>query len=160
MSEVIRIGMAELKVAKAPDKIVTLGLGSCIGFCAYDAASKIGGMIHIMLPNSLLAVEHINPAKFADTGILFLIQELEQQGVILNQMIVKIVGGAEMFTNNGSDVHLGVGERNILAVEEICQKLNLVISAKSIGGNAGKSVTFDLNTGIVEVRSMNETFIL
>ena len=160
MSEVIRVGMAEFKVAKAPAKIATLGLGSCIGICVYDVASKIGGMVHIMLPNSSLAIESVNPAKFADTGIPLLLQELEQQGSTTNKLIVKIVGGAEMFSTIGKDKYLGVGERNILAVEETCQKLNLVISAKSVGGNAGKSVILDLETGIVEVRSMNERFIL
>lgn len=160
MSEVIRVGMAELKVAKAPDKVTTLGLGSCVGVCAYDALSKVGGMVHIMLPYSSLAIESINPAKFADTGIPLLVQELERQGSTLSHLIVKIVGGAEMFVSSGHDLHLGVGERNILAVEETCQKLNLVIAAKSVGGNAGKSVTLNLDTGIVEVKSMNEVFIL
>ena len=31
MSEVIKVGMADLNVCKAPDVITTLGLGSCIG---------------------------------------------------------------------------------------------------------------------------------
>ena len=30
MSEVIKVGMADLNVCKAPDVITTLGLGSCI----------------------------------------------------------------------------------------------------------------------------------
>ena len=160
MSEIIRVGMAELKTAKAPDKLVTLGLGSCIGVCAYDALHKLGGLVHIMLPNSYLAMDALNFAKFADTGIPLLILELEQQGVSLKQLIVKIIGGAEMFSAGGQQSHLGVGERNILAVEEACQKLNLVINAKSVGGNAGKSVTLDLETGIVEIRSMNQIFNL
>jgi chemotaxis protein CheD len=160
MSEVIRVGMAELKTGKAPDKIVTLGLGSCVGVCAYDATPKVGGIAHIMLPDSSLAVEPLNPAKFADTGIPLLIRELEQQGAIPNRIIVKIVGGAEMFLINSQDVHLGVGERNILAVEEACRRSNLAISAKSTGGHAGKSVTLDLDTGVVEIRSLNTVFIL
>ncbi len=159
MPEVIRIGMAEFKVSKAPGKISTLGLGSCIGFCAYDYIQKIGGMVHIMLPNSSLAVEASNPAKFADTGIPFLLKEMVLIGAAENALEFKIVGGAEMFVN-GHEEHLGVGERNILAVEETCQKLNIRISAKSVGGHAGKSITLDLDTGALEIKTMNETFIL
>ena len=36
MSEVIKVGMADLNVCKAPDVITTLGLGSCIGLVFYD----------------------------------------------------------------------------------------------------------------------------
>ena len=46
MSEVIKVGMADLNVCKAPDVITTLGLGSCIGLVFYDPVSKVGGMVH------------------------------------------------------------------------------------------------------------------
>ena len=31
MSNVIRVGIADMKICEAPDKITTIGLGSCIG---------------------------------------------------------------------------------------------------------------------------------
>jgi chemotaxis protein CheD len=160
MAEVIRVGMAELKVSKSPDKIITLGLGSCVGVCAYDTTSKIGGLAHIMLPDSSLGVFPINQAKFADTAIPLLIQELENLGAGFDHIIIKIIGGAEMFSTGSQNVHLGVGERNIMAVEEICRRMNLEIAAKSIGGHAGKSVSLDLDTGVIEVKSMSSTSIL
>ena len=43
MASTIKVSMADLKVAKAPDSLTTLGLGSCIGLTLYDPASKIGG---------------------------------------------------------------------------------------------------------------------
>lgn len=49
MSEVIKVGMADLNVCKAPDVITTLGLGSCIGLVLYDPVTKVGGMVHYML---------------------------------------------------------------------------------------------------------------
>ena len=30
MGNVIKVGMADLKVAKSPDSLITLGLGSCM----------------------------------------------------------------------------------------------------------------------------------
>jgi chemotaxis protein CheD len=160
MVELIRVGMAELKVGKSPAKIITLGLGSCVGICAYDTTFKIGGLAHIMLPDSSLGVPPINQAKFADTAIPLLVEELERLGVTQNQLVIKIIGGAEMFSTSNQNVHLGVGERNIIAVEEICRRMNLEITAKSIGGHVGKSVTLDLDTGVIEIKSMSSTFIL
>ena len=52
MGNVVKVGMADLKTAKAPDSLITLGLGSCIGLTLYDPALKLGGMVHYMLPDS------------------------------------------------------------------------------------------------------------
>ena len=52
MGNVIKVGMADLKIAKAPDSLTTLGLGSCIGLTLYDPVAKIGGLVHYMLPDS------------------------------------------------------------------------------------------------------------
>ena len=65
MSEVIKVGMADLNVCKAPDVITTLGLGSCIGLVFYDPVSKVGGMVHYMLPDSTKVRNNSNIAKFA-----------------------------------------------------------------------------------------------
>ena len=69
MSEVIKVGMADLNICKAPNIITTLGLGSCIGLVFYDPISKVGGMVHYMLPDSTQVRNNGNIAKFADTGI-------------------------------------------------------------------------------------------
>ena len=69
MGDVIKVGMADLNVCKSPDIITTLGLGSCIGIAVYDPVTKIGGLAHIMLPDSTQIRNNLNKAKFADTGI-------------------------------------------------------------------------------------------
>lgn len=51
----IKVGIADLKVAKAPNILRTAGLGSCVGVILYDVNKKIAGMAHIMLPDSSLA---------------------------------------------------------------------------------------------------------
>ena len=52
MGEMIKVGMADLKVCISPDTITTLGLGSCVGIAIRDPSSGIGGLAHIMLPDS------------------------------------------------------------------------------------------------------------
>ena len=52
MGEVIKVGMADLKVAKAPNILTTLGLGSCIGLTLFDPVVQVGGLVHYMLPDS------------------------------------------------------------------------------------------------------------
>ena len=47
MSKIIQVGMADFKMATAPDKLITAGLGSCIGICLYDKVVKLGVLTHI-----------------------------------------------------------------------------------------------------------------
>ena len=85
MGEVIKVGMADLNICKAPDTITTLGLGSCIGIALLDPVTKIGGLAHIMLPDSTKMKNNSNIAKFADTGIEELLKK--DISLILNKDI-------------------------------------------------------------------------
>ena len=82
MAETIKIGIADIAVSKAPNVITTLGLGSCIGIAMYDPQTKIGGLVHVMLPDStkIRAGASANAAKFADTGIQQLLDMMLKAG--------------------------------------------------------------------------------
>ena len=69
MGNMIKVGMADLKVCKCPDALTTLGLGSCVGVALYDPVTKVSGLLHCMLPDSTQIRNNSNVAKFADTGI-------------------------------------------------------------------------------------------
>ena len=90
MSEVIKVGMADLNVCKAPDVITTLGL------VFYDPVSKVGGMVHYMLPDSTKVRNNSNIAKFADTGIDELLRRVIAAGANKGRLIAKNAGGARM----------------------------------------------------------------
>ena len=67
MSEIIKVGMADLKTCVSPNGVTTLGLGSCVGIAIRDPGTKIGGLAHIMLPDSTaIRNSQQNIAKFAD----------------------------------------------------------------------------------------------
>ena len=93
--------MAEYKAAKSPATLITLGLGSCVGVVLYDSLTKVGGLAHVMLPDSnLSSKKEYNPGKFADTAIDALIQDMLGLGVDRSNIISKIAGGAQMFQIN------------------------------------------------------------
>ena len=80
MGNMIKVGMADLKVCKCPDALTTLGLGSCVGVALYDPVTKVSGLLHCMLPDSTQIRNNSNVAKFADTGIDELIRQMENLG--------------------------------------------------------------------------------
>ena len=146
--------MADLNVCKAPDAITTLGLGSCIGIAVYDPVTKIGGLAHIMLPDSTKIRNNSNIAKFADTGIDELVRQMEKLGARKARMVAKIAGGATMFTFQGRNDMMQVGERNVQAVKKKLKEINIPILAEDTGKNYGRTVTFYPETGEFYIRAV------
>ena len=97
MADLIKVGMADYKVGRSPSTLISYGLGSCIGVSLYDPIRKIGGLLHIMLPDSTQARASDNPAKFADTGIPLMINDVVALGATRARLVAKIAGGAQMF---------------------------------------------------------------
>lgn len=158
MAEVIRVGMSEIVVSRSPNVLAAVGLGSCVAVCVYDPLTATGGMAHIMLPQNSLSVEVKKPGKFADTAIPELLEQFTRMGAALSRAEIKISGGAQMF---GGDNHLlMIGPRNVEAVERLLAERNLKIAGKNVGGKSGRSVRFDLATGLVSVKMLNSPEII
>ena len=135
VNEELHVGISEYKIAQAPTRLITVGLGSCIGTVIYDEASHIGGLSHIMLPDSqpFLHKREIKPEKFADLALPAMVAELEQK-IRRPRFQAKIVGGANMFQFQTLNAASNIGQRNIEAVEEVLARLNIPIVAKHVGG--------------------------
>jgi chemotaxis protein CheD len=152
----IKVGMADLNVCRAPDAITTLGLGSCVGVALYDKTSKIAGLVHVMLPDSTQVRQNQNRAKFADTGIDQLIEELKKIGVRPSSLTAKIAGGAQMFSFSTDNEMLRVGERNVQAVKTKLKQLGIRILAEDTGANYGRTVEFYPETGDFVIKSVGK----
>lgn len=142
MGEMIKVGMADMNVCRAPDSITTLGLGSCIGVVLYDPRSKICGMVHVMLPDSTIMRNNDNPAKFADTGIAAMLEKLAGMGVMKQSLVAKMAGGAQMFAFNTNNDMLKVGLKNAEAVRQQLQKNGIRIIAEDCGDTYGRTIEF------------------
>ncbi|QJW47233.1 chemotaxis protein CheD [bacterium BFN5] len=156
MSDLIKVGMADYKVGRNPASLISYGLGSCVGIALYDSVSKVGGLAHIMLPDSTQARSAENPAKFADTALPLMLSEMLKLGATKSRVIAKIAGGAQMFTfANATDI-MRVGERNAEAVRLILKKIDIRIIADDTGGNYGRTVELKLENGIYRVKTIDK----
>jgi chemotaxis protein CheD len=154
MSDNIIVGMADYKIGKAPDKLMTIGLGSCVGICIYDLAKKIGGMAHIMLPSSQ-GKKGDNPAKYADTCIPLMIGDLLKMGVNKAGLKAKIAGGASMFSFAGNSPLMKIGENNAERFKLEIKKAGIPLVSYDVGGNFGRTIILDLTTGDLLIRTIN-----
>lgn len=156
MSQIIKVGMADLNTCKAPDGITTLGLGSCVGIAIRDPVTKIGGLAHIMLPDSTEIRNNTNVPKFADTGISELVRQLEKLGASKTRMVAKIAGGATMFAFQSASTSMHVGERNVAASLKMLRTLNIKVLAQDTGESYGRTVIFYPETGNYVIRAVGK----
>lgn len=156
MGNTIRVGMADYKVGSSPDSLITLGLGSCIGIVIYDKNKGIAGMAHIMLPSSQEIKNNSNKLKFADTCLDLMMQDLMKKNLSKSSLKAKIAGGAQMFSVALNSENLNIGKRNALAVKEKLKSLNIPIVAEDLYGNSGRTITFDISTGDLHIKSIGK----
>jgi chemotaxis protein CheD len=148
----VSVAIGQWAVAAAPAKIRTL-LGSCVGLVLYDRVARLGGLAHIVLPDSRGSAEH--PGKFADTAIPAMIADIERQlqAKARGRLVAKLVGGACMFaTARTQSPAMNIGQLNQEAVERILGELRIPIVGRDLGGGSGRHLTFDTSSGIVGIR--------
>ena len=146
--------MADLNTANSPGILTTLGLGSCVGICLYDTSTRISGMVHIMLPSSVQIKNNSNQAKFADTGIVKLLEDMIKMGARRNRIVSKIAGGAQMFNFNDTSDIMRIGSRNVTATKETLKQLNIPIIAEDTGGNYGRTIELYSETGMLLIKTI------
>jgi chemotaxis protein CheD len=147
-----RVRIAHHAVATGDARLVTIGLGSCIAIAIHDPLARVGGLAHVLLPDPAghRAVE--NRAKFASTAVPLLLAEMRAAGA-RGPFTAKIAGGAGLFgpllTTGGS-----MGERNARAVRAALVASRVPLTGEDVGGDTGRSVTFDVASGALTVRQV------
>jgi len=147
------VGISDLKVSKNPDDVlVTFALGSCIAVAIYDPLTKVGGLLHYMLPDSTLDPQKAQnqPAMFADTGIPLLFKSCYRLGGEKKRMVVKVAGGASILDDTN---FFRIGQKNITALRKIFWKNNVMIDAEDTGSNYNRTVRLNLSNGKFLVKS-------
>lgn len=150
----IQVGIADYKITVSPNKLITVGLGSCVGVAMYDPIEKVGGLLHIMLPDSAQFSNVTKPAKFADLGIPLMVKEIQQRGGKIGRLQVKIAGGAQMFSGLNNKFVLNIGQRNTEMTKTILNSLGIRILSEEVGGNRGRTMIFDTENGTVTIRAI------
>ncbi len=160
MIERRRVGISECLVARGPSVLITYGLGSCLGIALYDPKQRLGGLAHSLLPSPPRGAKRVKETKFVETAIRHMTDELTVLGAEREDMIAKIVGGANMFHLLHTRPEDGVGARNVRKARELLESLGIFLAAEDTGGDYGRTVEFDLATGEVRVRTVRSDDLL
>ena len=154
------IGVADMKVSNEPDStLVTYSLGSCLGIVIYDPVVKVGGLLHIMLPEAKIEKNSgkLNPFKYVDTGVPFLFKEAYKYGAKKNRMIVSVTGGAQILDDSG---YFNIGKRNLAEIRKIYWKNGVMIDKEHVGGSVSRTVRLNILDGAITVSICRDKVII
>lgn len=146
--------VAEWAVESGEAVIVALGLGSCVACVVHDPVAGAGGLAHILLPSHTLARDRANPAKFPETAVPLLVEQLLGLGASRDRLRARLVGGAAMFASIAAPGVAQMGERNVQAAREALKAARIPLVGEETGSDYGRSVYLHLPSGRLEVRSV------
>ena len=134
--------------------IINTVLGSCVAVCFWDEKRKIGGMNHIMLPQS--PEGEFVTSRYGNVATFLLYEMIIKAGSNKNMIQTRIFGGASSLGKNTKDKSfLEVGLKNIEVTQRVLKKLRLPIDAKDVGGHIGRKISFDLWTGKIKMNYLH-----
>ena len=154
MSSIIRVGMADYKICHAPQKIGTLGLGSCLGVVLYDEKSKTCGLAHVKLPDSKKITHTVNRMKFVDTCLDDMYHALLGESVDPGNLVAKMAGGAKMFSKDSDNEFLNIGAQNYVAAVRKLAEFRIPVLAEDVGETFSRTIEFDPETGMLMIKAV------
>jgi chemotaxis protein CheD len=148
-----------MKIAsQAGDLIITYALGSCLGIAIHDPVACVGGLLHVMLPLSAIDPPKAkeNPFMFVDTGVPRLFLDCYKEGARKERLIVKVAGGANV-NENVRDDYFQIGKRNFVMLRNLLWKNGVLLRAHDVAGTVSRTMTLEIGSGEVTIRSNGQT---
>lgn len=148
-----------MKIAsQAGDLIITYALGSCLGIAIHDPVACVGGLLHVMLPLSSIDPPKAkeNPFMFVDTGVPRLFLDCYKEGARKERLIVKVAGGANV-NENVRDEYFQIGKRNFVMLRNLLWKNGVLLRAHDVAGTVSRTMTLEIGSGEVTIRSNGQT---
>lgn len=148
----IVVGVGDCQLSMDPDsELVTYALGSCVAVMIWDPAALVGGMLHLMLPDSRVDQNGtpLRPYRYADTGIPLLFEEASRLGAARDRLVVRLAGGAAVST--GSDF-FNIGQKNCAALKRMFRQAGIRVHAEETGGSLSRTARLHVGTGQCVVR--------
>lgn len=145
----------ELHIAKRPALIETV-LGSCVAVLFYCPSKRCGALCHAMLPSGRGA-DNGDDHKYVDASINYMIQIMEQNGMVKTSVVAKLFGGSDMFAAapGSGPARFAVGAENIKMARTVLHQHRIKIKNSDVGGCYGRKLLYFSETGQVFVKMLN-----
>jgi len=151
MKKTIDVQIGQVEASRGKVILESKAIGSCIAIAAYDAARKIGAMAHVMLPGSAPSKRAGEKTKYAADAIDSIVNRMARLGSKTDDIEVALVGGANILGREDDTIC----QDNIESTVGLLAKKGLEIIARAVGGTSRRSVSLDVERGIVSYSEGN-----
>jgi len=138
----------DLYFGRAPTIISTL-LGSCVAATLWHPQNRIGGMCHVVLPES---PEGKCEMRYGNCAIDEFAKQAAKYHTKASDYEVHVYGGSDMFPDMQKTDGMKIGDRNIEKVKELLKRHKFHIKEIDTGGTNSRKIKLDLTDGSVEIR--------
>jgi chemotaxis protein CheD len=147
-----QVGVGDVVVSQnAKDLLTTNGpVGSCVAVYLWDPESRVGGLLHFEWPDSTTdpTRAQTEPAVFADTGVLLLLERAGLMGAAKGRCKVRLVGGADIRDRVESERW---AKRNVLAARKVLWRSGIFVEGEEVGGTKARKATLAVSDGQLSV---------
>jgi chemotaxis protein CheD len=140
----------ELFAARGPHTVSTI-LGSCVSVCLWDPKSCVGGINHYVLPQG--PARDPSSFRYGVCALPELVSRVRVLSRATHGLEAKVFGGASVLSL-GRGNHLA--KANVELARQLLLGLQIPIVAEQVGGDRGRRIIFDFQTGAVWVRAVGD----
>lgn len=145
-------------VSKSKPTILSASLGSCVGVAMYDARARVGGIIHLLLPEPISTEGILFPDKYATTGLPPFIEALKTAGALTPNLQAVIAGGALVGPLLHQDLMLDIGGRTAENVKKILTEQGISIVKSETGGFFTCRLSLNLQSFETEIDPIGQEY--
>jgi putative nucleotidyltransferase with HDIG domain len=129
-------------------------LGTCVGVAIVDRRARVGGLLHILLPEASSAAQAFSPRLYARTAVPLFLEALRAAGCSADGMEATVAGGALVGAVSRLDLDLDIGGRTVDIVNAMLADADVPVVASETGGHFGTRLVLKLDTLTCEVEPM------
>lgn len=155
MKNEIHVKISEVKTGRAGDRLKAT-LGSCVGIAFLWKEKGLFGLAHCLLPFSEGAQTDLG-AKYVPQAIDSLVKIMKLEHIDAKKIEVIIAGGGNMLAQLSCHNSNNIGDQNIEAARKFLKSAGFFISHESVGGNEGRQIFIDCDSGIVEIQKIQSS---
>lgn len=152
----------DFHLALIPTLIKTV-LGSCITVTMYSPQTGIGAACHALLPTCREERDEPCPPgtckntfRFVECVIPEMVRQLQEQGLVISELEVKLFGGSDMMMASLAN-HQRVGKSNVKMAKTVLARMGMTIKSSDTGGTVGRKLIFNTGTGDVWIKQLNKS---
>jgi chemotaxis protein CheD len=148
----VGVGVGDVVVSQNARDLLTTNrpVGSCVAVYLWDPESRVGGVLHFEWPDSKSdpSRAQAEPAVFADTGVMLLLERAGLMGAAKGRCKVRLVGGADIRDRAESERW---AKRNILAARSVLWRSGIFVDGEEVGGTKARKATLSVSDGQLSV---------